>query len=84
MRTTKRNISNETWNPFLSAMLLLSTKHVEDNVERKISVVPEKKNKEITCDIFGTHTVKGLVDTEDINKFTEKLEELCKEWDCDI
>ena len=82
MRTTKKYISNETCNAFLSAILLFSTKHVEDNVERKISAVPE--NKEIAGDIFGTHTVKGLVDTEDINKFTEKLEELCKKWDCDI
>ena len=49
----KNNISKETSNVIPSAVFLLSTKHVKDNVERKLSAVSEKNSKEFMVDILG-------------------------------
>ena len=58
-------------------MLLLCTKHVEDNVRKRLSnVLSEKKNEEILPEIRGIKVVKGLIDTLDIDEFNAKLANL--------
>ena len=55
-------------------MLLLCTKHVEDNVRKSLpNVLSEKKNEEILPEIRGIKVVKGLIDTLDIDEFNAKL-----------
>ena len=73
----EKSISNETCVAFPSAILLLCTKHVEDNVRRNLpNVLSEKKKEEILADIFGTKVVKGLIDALDIDEFNAKLADL--------
>ena len=80
----EKSISNETCNAFPSAILLLSTKHVEDNVRRNLSnLFSEKKTAEILADIFGTKVVEGFIDALDIDEFNAKLANLYTKWDCE-
>ena len=79
----EKSISNETCIAFTSAILLLYTKHVEDNVRRNMpNVISEKKKEEILANIFGTK-VKGLLDALDIDEFNAKLADLYTKWDCE-
>ena len=81
---SEKSISNETCIAFPSAILLLNTKHVEDNVRRNMpNVLSEKKKEEILANIFGTKMVKGLIDALDIDEFNAKLADLYTKWDCE-
>ena len=63
-------------------MLLLCTKHVEDNVRKSLpNVLSEKKKEEILPEIRGIKVVKGLIDTFDIDEFNAKLANL---YTCEI
>ena len=65
-------------------MLLLCTKHVEDNVRKSLpNVLSEKKKEEILPEIRGIKVVKGLIDTFDIDEFNAKLANLYTMWDCE-
>lgn len=80
----EKGISNETCIAFTSAILLLYTKHVEDNVRRNMpNVISEKKKEEILANIFGTKVVKGLIDALDIDEFNAKLADLYTKSDCE-
>ena len=80
----EKSISSETCIAFPSAILLLRTEHVEDNVRRNLPNVPsEKKKEEILADTFGTKVVKGLIDALDVDELNAKLTDLYTKWDCE-
>ena len=56
------------------AQFLACTKHVQDNIKRKMSslFIPEEVQKEYLLDIFGDRSNKGLIDSDSASDI-EKL-----------
>lgn len=56
------------------AQFLACTKHVQDNIKRKMSslFIPEKVQTEYLHDIFGDRSNKGLIDSDSASDFDEE------------
>lgn len=65
------------------AQFLVCTKHVQDNIKRKMSslFIPEKVQTEYLNDIFGDRSNKGLIDSDSASDFDARLMSLRSPWD---
>lgn len=70
--------------PLKGAVLVPCTKHVRDNIEFQLNSlrIEEEEKKNIITDIFGDHVncKKGLIDSESVSDFHDKLEILRDKW----
>lgn len=65
------------------AQFLACTKHVQDNIKRKMSslFIPEGQQAEFLMDIFGDRSNKGLIDSDSAEDFDARLLSLRSSWD---
>ena len=65
------------------AQFLACTKHVQDNIKRKMSslFIPEALQAEFLIDIFGDRSNKGLIDSDSVEDFDARLLSLRSSWD---
>lgn len=65
------------------AQFLACTKHVQDNIKRKMSslFIPEEVQTEYLLDIFGNRSNKGLIDSDSASDFDARLMSLRSFWD---
>ena len=65
------------------AQFLACTKHVQDNIKRKMSslFIPEDVQVEFLIDIFGDRSNKGLIDSDSSEDFDARLMSLKSSWD---
>ena len=72
----RENIINQTCNVLPYAMLLVCVKHIKENIKRNLPKnITETKKKEILVYIFGNDTKKGLIESETIEEYENKLKE---------
>lgn len=65
------------------AQFLACTKHVQDNIKRKMSslFIAEKVQTEYLIDIFDDRSSKGLIESESASDFDARLMSLRSSWD---
>ena len=65
------------------AQFLACTKHVQDNIKRKMSslFIHENVQAEFLMDIFGDRSNKGLIDSNSAEDFDARLLSLKSSWD---
>ena len=77
----ENSILNQTCNEFTSALLLMCTKHVKDNIKQKLPNIEEHEKKEMINDLFGTMNVKGVVDSIDMDEFDRRMKTFYSKWE---
>ena len=70
--------------PLKGTVLVPCTKHVRDNIELQLNSlrIEDEEKKNIISHIFGDHVncKKGLIDSESVSDFHDKLEILRDKW----
>lgn len=79
----QKSIVNSLSRQLPIAQFLACTKHVQDNIKRKMSslFIAEKVQTEYLIDIFGDRSSKGLIDSDSASDFDARLMSLRSSWD---
>ena len=79
----QKSILNGLSRELTIARFLACTKHVQDNIKRKMSslFIPEEVQKEYLLYIFGDRSNKGLIDSDSASDLDARLMSLRSSWD---